>query len=272
MQIVDIQYAPGGVNPVIDASQYDVGRSFQLRLFDGVTPHNIPAGTSLSIDGIKPDRKGFSYQDNISYSGNVITITTKLQMTCVIGRVRCEVRLKKDGNNIGTLNFHLNVEPSPINENTDTSATELPAIIETAKQEVQMATDAANRARASAEDASASANSAAESAAESDDNALKSEGYAVGTQNGVPVTGGTYFENSSKYYCEQSEDSADAAHDSATAAKLSEQNAKTSEGILDYYVDFVIPRFEIVNNRIYLRDTAAGEFTAANNRLYIKNP
>ena len=61
------------------------------------------------------------------------------------------------------------------------------------------------------------------------------------------------------------------ASDSEQAAKLSEQNAKASEDILQYYVDFVIPRFTIANNRLYISDAATGEFIVANNRLYIKN-
>lgn len=69
--------------------------------------------------------------------------------------------------------------------------------------------------------------------------------------------------------------SASSAHDSAesaAAAKLSEQNAATSEHILDFYVDYVIPRFIIANNRIYVNDTSTQEFLVMNNRLYIKNP
>lgn len=271
MQIIDLQIAPGAVNPVINMSQNDIGRQFQLRLFDGTSAYSIPSGTSLSIDGIKPDRKGYSYDDNITYSDNVITITTKLQMTCVMGVVHCKVRMKKSGADIGTLCFNMVVEPTPINENTDVSETELPAVIATAKREAQMATEAADSARSSATAAQNSATNAAASASTSNTNALKSEGYAIGTQNGTPVTGGTYFENNSKYYSEQSAGSAAASSNSAVAALSSEQNAKLSERILDYYVDFVIPRFEIINNRIYVSDPAEAEFMAANNRLYIKH-
>lgn len=92
------------------------------------------------------------------------------------------------------------------------------------------------------------------------------EAWAVGERNGVavPSTDDTY-ENNSKYYAEE-------AADSQAAALLSEQNAKASEDILNYYVTFVIPRFIIQNNRLYMSDAATGEFIVANNRLYIKNP
>lgn len=296
MQELNLQYAPVSVRPVVHVSQFDEGRQFKLLMYDGVSPVVPESGSSARVEGIKPDNKGFSFTDAVSVSGNIVTITTNKQMTCVAGRVECEIRFAKGAKDIGSLNFDLMVERSPINEGVDISETVLPAIFELAKEQMLTAEAYAkgtrngvpvtsgqagyndnskyykNLAKTSETNAANSATSATNSATNASNNALKAEGYAIGTQNNVPVTGGTYFHNNSKYYSEQSSDSADNAHDSATAALLSEQNAKTSEGILEYYVDFVIPRFEIVNNRIYLSDPATGEFTAANNRLYIKNP
>ena len=51
----------------------------------------------------------------------------------------------------------------------------------------------------------------AESAAEAQ--ALKAEGFAVGEQNGVPVSSGSYFENNSKHYSEAAAQSAQDASD-----------------------------------------------------------
>lgn len=72
--------------------------------------------------------------------------------------------------------------------------------------------DARDQAESYAEDASASA--------------LVSEGYAVGSQNGTPVSSGTYFENNSKYFSEQASSSAGAA---AASESASESYAETSE-------------------------------------------
>lgn len=209
MERVDLQYVPNAACPVVHVSQMDVGRQFQLRIYkeDG-TAYTPEAGTTLSIDGIKPDKKAFSYTDNITISGNLITITTKQQMTCVKGDVMCEVRFKKDGNNVGTLNFKMVVEPSPINEDVDISNTDLPAIIELAEEEAQMAIEAAGRAalsataaQNSATAASGSATNAANSATVADTHALKSEGFAVGEQNGTPVASGSpYYHNNAEYY------------------------------------------------------------------------
>lgn len=299
MQIADLQYAPGAVGPVIYVSQNDVGRQFQLRIYDSNgSAYTPPAGSTCSVDGIKPDKKAFSYTDNVSLSGNVVTITTKLQMTCVKGTVECEVRFKKDGNNIGTLNFKMIVEPSPINEDADISQTELPAIIELAEEEAQAAIEAADRSNASAilaesyakggtntrtgedtdnakyykEQADSQAEAAASSAADAADSAEDAEAWAVGERGGVPVGSlDETYENNSKYYANEADDSASNAFASEQNAKLSEQNAKASENILQYYVTFVIPHFVIANNRLYISNASHGEFTVANNRLYIKD-
>lgn len=66
--------------------------------------------------------------------------------------------------------------------------------------------------------------------------------------------------------------SAASSADSAESSRLSAQNAAASEHILDFYVDYVIPRFVIANNRLYIRNDATQSFVVQNNRLYILNP
>ena len=168
MQSINLQITPGAVNPVINVSQNDVGRQFQLKLYDGAAAYTLPAGVTASVEGVKPDGTAFSYSDAVSVSGSTITVTTKLQMTVVAGRVTCEIRLKKSGLDIGSLNFVMIVEESPINENVDISETEIPAIIELAEGQVEDA-----------------------------------EAWAKGTRNGqaVPSTDPAYH-NNSKWYAE----------------------------------------------------------------------
>lgn len=50
-------------------------------------------------------------------------------------------------------------------------------------------------------------------------NALKAEGYAVGEQNGEPVSEGTYYHNNAKYFSEQASGSATTAGNAATTAE-----------------------------------------------------
>lgn len=242
MQVQNLQISPCGIKPVINVSQNDIGRQFQLVLYDGTSAFSMPAGTTARIDGIKPDRKGFSYSDAVTVSGNVVTVTTKQQMTIVAGTVECEIRFSKNGTDIGTLNFKMLVEPSPINEDTDISETDLPVYIEAGRQNMlnseawakgtkdgvevgssepqyhnnskyysEQASSSASTASTKASQASTSATNAASSASTASTKALISEGYATGTQNGTAVSSGTYYHNNARYYSEQADASADRA-------------------------------------------------------------
>lgn len=55
-------------------------------------------------------------------------------------------------------------------------------------------------------------------------NALKAEGYAVGTQNGVPVTEGTYFQHNTEYLAGKAEDARDRAEAAAVHPPIIGQN------------------------------------------------
>lgn len=250
MEIIDLQYIPGGPEPVAHVSQNDNGRPFKIRLWEGAVPYNLPSGTTAVIDGRKPDGKAFSYDDVVSVSGNEFTITTKLQMTIISGFVECEIRFKKTEYDIGTLNFKMKVEPSPVNEEVDMSESELPVIIaqateqmltaeayargtrygvpvtegqagyhdnskfwkEQTQQYATQAETAKNNAANSASAAAGSASTASNKATEATNQALKSEGHAVGKQNGIPVgSSSPYYHNNAEYYAQQANASADRA-------------------------------------------------------------
>ncbi|MBP3817190.1 MAG: hypothetical protein J6H31_02710 [Butyrivibrio sp.] len=232
MEQVNLQYIPNGVEPVVHVSQNDVGRQFQLRLYDGATAYSIPSGTTAKVEGIKPDGKAFSYSDAVSVSGNIVTVTTKKQMTIVSGMVTCEIRFVKNSATIGTLNFKMLVEPSPVNEDADISETVLPEIFALATEQLENAEAWANgtkngvavgssepqyhnnakfyseQASSSASTAVTNATTATNKAAEattkanvSTEQALKSEGFAVGRQNDSEVDSSSpYYHNNAEYY------------------------------------------------------------------------
>lgn len=168
MQIINLQITPNGVMPKVYASQFDVGREIQFNLYDGATAFVPPAGTAIRFEGKKSDGNGFSYA--CTYNDNVVTVALTDQMTVFAEEVPCELRLDYNGTDIGTINVILAIEKSPIDENTPMSDTEIPAIIELARNEQYNA-----------------------------------EAWAEGTRNGVPVgpTDPTY-ENNAKYYAEHS--------------------------------------------------------------------
>ena len=271
MQTVNLQIIPNGVLPRVNVSQFDVGRQIQFKLYDGAVAYTIPTGTEVRVDGIKPDKHGFSY--DATWSGNTVTVTTTEQMTVLNGDIPCELRLIKNDDNIGTLNFILAVEKSPIDGDTDISDTDIPAIIELATEQMERAEAAADNAHDSEVNAKASEDAAAlsetnagnsataahnselaaaASETNADNSATLAESWAVGgtdTRTGEDT-------NNSFYFSEISRDKA--------------QEAKADADRAEFYADFVTPHFIIANNRLYMRDDAGVEFTVANNRLYIR--
>lgn len=247
MQTVNLQIIPNGVMPRVNVSQFDVGRQIQFKLYDGASAYTIPTDTQVRVDGIKPDKHGFSY--DATWSGNTVTVTTTEQMTVLNGDIPCELRLIKNDDNIGTLNFILAVEKSPIDGDTDISDTDIPAIIELATEQMERAEAAADNAH----DSEVNAKASEDAAALSEQNASDSATAAYNSEQAAAT-------------------SEDNAFDSEQNAKASEQAAKASEDILAYYASFAIPRFIIANNRLYISDNSVGNFIVANNRLYVANP
>lgn len=210
MQTLNLQIAPSGVKPLAHVSQFDVGRQFQFKLYDGTTAYTPPGGTSMYIEGIKPDNHGFSYGSSdgaISYSGNTVTITTLEQMTIVKGYVKCEIRMVNGSNNIGTLNFDMLVEESPVNENTDISETDLPQIFALATEQMENAEAWAKGTKngvAVPSDAPQYHDNAKYWSDQTQTMSDDAEAWAKGTKNGAPVTSDDpQYHNNAKYWNDQ---------------------------------------------------------------------
>lgn len=154
-ETVTIDMTPGGIMPIVYASQYDAGgRILAVSLTDHGTPHTIPDGATVQIRGTKADGKGFAYAGTAE--GSTAYFTLQQQMTAAAGDVICEVRITDaDGGIIGTANFILRVEPAGLADDTDTSATEIPAIEDAAKSYAERAETAAKKAEEAAAGASA---------------------------------------------------------------------------------------------------------------------
>ena len=168
-QAINLQIAPSNVMPKIYASQFDIGREIEISLYDGASAYTPPVGTDIRFEGKKPDGNGFSYA--CTYTGNVVTVVTTDQMTVLAGEIPCELRMSLNGDDIGTLNIIFVIEKSPIDENVPISDTEIPAIVELARDEQYNA-----------------------------------EAWATGKRNGVPV-GPTdpQYHNNAKYWAEHAE-------------------------------------------------------------------
>lgn len=234
-QKIKLNLIPGVVLPRMNITQYDYGsRNLQFEIWDGEQRFTLTNEMSARIQGTKSDRKGFDYNANVDIQNNIVEADLTQQMTAAKGECICEIVLGKSGERIGSLNFVLDVQPAALNDDTDTSETDLPDIIAEAEEQMLTAEAYAKGTRSgvpvtvgqagyhdnakyykdlaatseynagqSATSAGDSAIAAAGSATTAENQALKAEGFAVGEQNGTPVESGSpYYENSAKYYAE----------------------------------------------------------------------
>lgn len=161
-QNIDINIIPGGPLPVVHASQFDVQTdAIVFTIYQGDVLFAIPANTGGLVNGKKPDGTGFSYSV-ASLSGSTVRVNVTKQMTAVAGDVICELRLSRGAQDVGTCNFILRVEKSPLDDAVISEtilplieqAAEIAATIseyaETVAQEAATATQAAQQAATSA--------------------------------------------------------------------------------------------------------------------------
>ena len=149
MQKVNLNLIPGGVRPVINVSQYDEGRQFQLAIYNGSASYDL-TGKTVIIEVGKRDGNGCAYGVSdlvnnipvVAVTGNVVTITTPKQMTAVSGDNSAELKISDSSAEIGTLNFVLECEQSALSPETPISDTDIPALEDLASQNAQKALDA----------------------------------------------------------------------------------------------------------------------------------
>lgn len=132
-QTVTVNLVPGLSAPaVIRVSQYDVGRPLTIRVFDGTGAASFGASVTATIVGTKPSGLGFTESGTIA--GNTVTLNTTLAMTQERGMFPVEIRFAQTGENIGTANFILAVEPSPHPDGTTDGTQETMQNLETRLQ------------------------------------------------------------------------------------------------------------------------------------------
>lgn len=116
----------------VRCSQYDVdSRIIEMHLFNGSVEFDVPNGAHVTVRGTKKDKKGFEY--TCAFTGNVVTFTITEQMALYAGEIVCEIRIAYDGKVLGTSNFLLVVEESPLDAYTAISASEYPIYEELAR-------------------------------------------------------------------------------------------------------------------------------------------
>lgn len=113
MEVINLNLIPSGALPVVHASQYDEGRTFRANLMDGSTVYTLDGTEVLECDVKKPDGNIVTVAVT-NTSDSYVEIDTTLQMCACAGESLAELHIKKGAQEIGTLNFILAVERSPL--------------------------------------------------------------------------------------------------------------------------------------------------------------
>lgn len=251
-----------GIPDPVNVSQYDAGsRTLKFELWNGSAAFTVPSGSTVYIEGTKPDQHGFSYP--ASFSGSVVSAELTQQMTAVSGNVNCEIVIKKDGERLGTANFVLAVERAGLNDETTTSDSDLPDIIAEATAQMEAAQAAAAQAAAAQSSAAISETNAAASAsaaAASETNAASSEAGAAASKKSAEdyatlaeswAAGGTGT---------RSGEDADNAEYYSRVASTAAADAKSDADRAADYAGIVVPTFQLdfTDMHLYQTNTADG--------------
>lgn len=236
MQKIDLSILPQGtINPIVRCSQGDVGRQFQVELYnEDLSAKYVLDGTeTLTVEGHKPDGNFFSY-DLPSTTGSVITVTTQEQMTACYGDVYGEIRIAKGDTLLGTANFTLSVEIGASAQ--DTVSISALQFIDALRTEMNEAVADTEDARDDAIDAKTDAENARDAsqgyANDSSDYADASKAWAVGPSgsgSGSDTNNAKYYSglaNTSATNAESAKNDAVSAKDTAVYAKNQAISAK----------------------------------------------
>ena len=121
MEQVNINIVPNGIKPICHVSQYDKGRQIRLNLYDGDNRYTLSGTETLELDVKKAD--GTVYTNEITNTeDNYLIISTAEEMTSAYGENFCNIKITDDTVVIGSLNFILDVEKSPLDDGVTSSS------------------------------------------------------------------------------------------------------------------------------------------------------
>lgn len=113
IEIIRLNLIPEGNPPVVHCKQYDNGRVFQIVLYNGKDPYILTTET-IELNIRKSDRHIVTADLPFVVGEHCVDVITTEQMCAVAGKNTAEIRIIRDGINIGTLNFFMQIERSPM--------------------------------------------------------------------------------------------------------------------------------------------------------------
>lgn len=114
MEQINLNLIPGRTMPVAHASQYDVGRTIRFNLFEGDTIYTLDGTETVNLNVRKTDGNIVTRELDVVASNSYVETVTTEQMTACAGSNLGEIQILKNTSTIGTLNFVLEVEESPL--------------------------------------------------------------------------------------------------------------------------------------------------------------
>jgi len=110
-QIKTLDITPAKIQmPVIEVSQFDIGRDVIIHMKDGSDWYDL-TGLTVKLQGTKPS--GFGYSVTGTVNGHDVTFSTIYDMTSESGFILSEVSIIDGTDTIGSQNVMLHVEASP---------------------------------------------------------------------------------------------------------------------------------------------------------------
>lgn len=110
-QIKTLDITPARIQmPVIEVSQFDIGRDVIIHMKDGSDWYDL-TGLTVKLQGTKPS--GFGYSVTGTVDGHDVTFSTIYDMTSESGFILSEVSIIDGTDTIGSQNVMLHVEASP---------------------------------------------------------------------------------------------------------------------------------------------------------------
>lgn len=144
-QEIDLNMIPNSEPVVVRVNQYDTGYGRIIaHLYNDNATYTPDNESTAVVQGTKPDNHGFQYDATIY--GSTVAFDLKQQMTACAGDVRTQIVVTEPNGKTGTFVFILKVQESALQDDTDISDTELPAIIDAAESNAERAEQAAEDA------------------------------------------------------------------------------------------------------------------------------
>lgn len=112
-QKTTLDMTPGAAAPVLHVSQYDAdSRVLVFELWSSGVKYTPPTGAEVVCDGRRSDNMSFTVACTVS--GSTISMTVPTDMTEAPGSAVCQITVSQDGAILGSANFDLLVEESPL--------------------------------------------------------------------------------------------------------------------------------------------------------------